>query len=68
MDSVIAEYKKERIALQKKYEALKAPFWEQRAKIVSGETFVEGSEARKCLFFHKTITANYLIFAFLNIF
>ena len=47
MDTLKEEYKKERIALEKKYDALKEPFFTQRKQVVTGETAVEGGEARK---------------------
>jgi len=45
MDEMKAEYAKERIALEKKYDALRTPFFEQRRDIILGETAVEGGDA-----------------------
>jgi hypothetical protein len=39
-EDVETEYKKERIALEQKYRALKEPFYETRDKIISGEVDV----------------------------
>lgn len=41
MEEVNEEYKKQRAALEKQYELLRAPIWQKRKDIVSGAVEVE---------------------------
>jgi hypothetical protein len=43
-DEIRVEYKKERLALEQKYDALYAPMFEERKKLVSGESAPELTE------------------------